>query len=1098
MSFTVVRPEANGNRSILRPRANKHFIDGVEVKQARGAGPMWWSLVASYNTDNPLPEIYKTLVDIEQHNHDYVILAEPLKENRVEHPNDWFRLKAGDYFVKDYPRNWIQLDFDHGPSGCNSLPISQRLNMALAGLPQAFSSCECVAQLSSKAFHPDYPDYFGLRVYFALKTPYTNAQLRQLLSGLPHVDASVFSNVRRHYTSVLYEGTKQPQIEGSRVAHKLGRKLDLQLLEADEDYIRNRRDNKDFQIATRNFQTFTPQGEQMEELVRLAQDGYFERVERHVAHWKILKKAEWTNQNGADVLEAILDAGSGDGTILGNRADRESLEHSLEMVREELAEHFHYDLKEQSFDHIISDPQREDLKGADLSELENTIRDTLDDGRKAHVVIRSPHGSAKTTEIIPILTKLAEEKLGRPARVLYICTLRSIIRGTAKQLCFECYINENGEVQKHVITTADKLGICIKSLIHTERPFDVVIRDEAEQIGLWASWDTSNDTLRDYSYLNSIATHPQCIINCLMDADAADLTYEQLYRNLQSEQDVSILMENTGSWIKALDQTLHWWRKPRLVLNKIYDDAITENKMCFVHVDFGDRDTNPKLTAVVNAFNDLAGYEIAKGYWSDTPSEILNRLTDTPNEYIQELHSQGVRIVIVSPVIVSGWRYKVEPHFDATYGIYENNTQTALAIIQRTQRVTHVRDHHLYVSPVSSYTQYENLMRDVQEELEYFEFDHSLVIRRDEAFAKELVSKAKAKSKKLLDNVKLHTILYWDSFGGHQKFCEFDDDRLPELDVLGDAVKEQKQRQLEKTASAILNDAEHLEHFTTYFKEYDVATAQWIEMYPPKTTEQILKLLRIAENSEATHETARTVCELLRSTETDWMRWDLFGADWQKPDVTQIAELPDFTNKTTFRVLGKILQELQVQLAPGLSETLTKWLSGAIDTPIVIETRQLKPEQFPKILNRYYDLLKTNVPDLFSKGITNYEKFIVSLFRKILICDVTVKTPNRGKVTALKQTLVAHYQEQGLLPKGDVKNRKLQDRANTELANRIQLGFELSETEQDYFDNTGKIIVIKLPKYRTVQRELFHKVHQVKTVLGTEQHNLSEAVYEAI
>lgn len=1086
MTFTVVQPEANADRKIYRPRANKLFRDGSLVVQRRGTGPLWWSLVQSVTTDDPLPEIYRALQEIETNNSDYVIIAEPLKETRPREFGDWFRLKAGDYFVKDYPRNWIQLDFDSGPEGCNSLPLSQRLKTALSGLPLAFRSCECVAQLSSKAFHPDYPDYFGLRVYFALKSPYTNAQLRNLLGGLPYVDASIFSNVRRHYTSVVYEGTVQPQIDGPSILYTEGEKLDIQALENDENYRNARTQNKTFTTVTRNFQTFTPEGEQMEALVALAKEGYFERVDRHTAHWKILKKAEWTNQNGEEVLEAILNAGSGDKTILGNKANRETLEHSLECVRQEIVDHFKYSISEQKFDHIISDPSLPDLKGADLSHLERPIRSALENDKKVHLVIRSPHGSAKTTEIIPILTRLADEKLGRPARVLYICTLRSIIRGTAKELLFECYLSEDGAVQKHVIASADKLGICIKSLIHTERPFDVVIRDEAESIGLWSAWNTNNDNIRDYSYLNSIVTHKDCIINCLMDADAADLTYTQLERNLRHNNDVSMLMENTGSWIRALDQTMHWMKKPRQVLNQIYDDAITSNRFCFVHVDFADKPSNPKLSGVVNAFNDLAGYEIAKGFWGGTDQRTLNKLQDTPNQYIPELYKQGVRIIIVSPIIVSGWRYKAEPHFDATYGIYENNTQSALAVIQRTQRVTHVRDHYLYVSPVSSYTSYDNLMSDIKEELEYYDFEHSVVVRQDDAAAKELIAKAKTKQNKLLDNVKLHTILYWEEFGGHPKFHEFDEERLPELDILGDAVREAKERKRLETANLILQDEEYLDIFTKKYLEYDVATSQWLDMQPPRDTKTIIELLKISDNSAATHETAQTVCELLRSTETDWMRWDLFGAEWKAPDVETASELPVFANKPTFRCLGTIFRELEEQLDAGVAETLLKWLEGSISTPIVIDTTKLKPEQFPKITQRYQDLLKTNVPQIFSKGITNYETFIVTVFRKILCCNVSVRTPNRGKVSALKQELVQHYQEQSLLPKGSPSQRKLQDRANTQLVERIRLGFELSDTEQEYYDNTGKIIVVRIPQYRTHERKRLHHFIEQSTVLGSE------------
>ena len=74
-----------------------------------------------------------------------------------------------------------------------------------------------------------------------------------------------------------------------------------------------------------------------------------------------------------------------------------------------------------------------------------------------------------------------------------------------------------------------------------------------------------------------------------MDADAGELTYTQLRRNITTDNDKSILFDGSNSWITALEQKMYWYRKPREILNQLYDDAVTSNKFCFVHVDFDDK-----------------------------------------------------------------------------------------------------------------------------------------------------------------------------------------------------------------------------------------------------------------------------------------------------------------------------------------------------------------------------------------------------------------------------------------------------------------------------------------------------------------------------
>ena len=282
----------------------------------------------------------------------------------------------------------------------------------------------------------------------------TNAQIKKTLTGLDGVDTSVFSNGRRHYVSPpQLENTKR-EIVGETVKYFKGKALDLQELEQDEKYVRNREHANTITAVTRNFINFTPEGETMEELRRLAKEGYFDRVNRRTEHFKIIKQAEWTNQNGSAVIEAIVDSGKGNGTILGNAATKESLTTMLEDVQSDLRDHFHYSLHSEDFDTVLSDPKNHDLAKADLSELRECISRNFEEGNKVNLIAKFPHGSGKTTAIIPILDEELSKHLGRPARILYVCTLRSIVRGTSEELMFECYITEDGEIKQHTITNA--------------------------------------------------------------------------------------------------------------------------------------------------------------------------------------------------------------------------------------------------------------------------------------------------------------------------------------------------------------------------------------------------------------------------------------------------------------------------------------------------------------------------------------------------------------------------------------------------------------------------------------------------------------------
>jgi len=1068
VTYTIITPELSSQQDV-KPWGSKMFKDGKEIKHLRGRGPFWWSQVARYESPNSLLPLYNSIREIQEKQLNQVIIEEPVIHKL---PNGMFRLLQGEYLQKDVLRNWILVEFDHGSLDCNSLSLDKRLTSTLAGLPSAFHQCEMVVLLSNKAFMEGYPNHMSLHIYFRLSKPMLNSQIKRALTGLEGVDISVFSNGRRHYVSPpLLDNTKR-EIVGDTVKYFQGKALDLQELEQDEDYIRNREHINTLTAVTRNFVNFTPKGETMDELVRLAKEGFFDRFNRRTEHFKIIKRAEWTNQNGSAVIEAIVDSGKGNGTILGNKATKESLTTMLEDIQNDLQKHFQYSLNSQKYDAVLPDPQHHDLVKADLSELRECISRNLEEGNKVNLIAKFPHGSGKTTAIIPILDEELSKHLGRPARILYVCTLRSIVRGTSEELMFECYITEEGEIQQHVITNAERLGICIRSLQRIENrnvPFDALIRDESEQIGLWSLWQGGGDVLRDYSYLNEVATHKDLKLNVLMDADAGELTYTQLRRNVLTESDKTVLFEGANSWIHALEQKMHWYRKPREILNQLYDDAVTNNKFCFVHVDFDDKESNPKLTALVNAFNDLSGKEIAVAFWKGTDRKTKNRLFTEKDKFLPELYEQGIRIVFVSPIIVSGWRYKGKPHFDATYGIYLHTTQTAPLIIQRTQRVTHVVDHHMYVNPQSNYTNLDELLKGYYYDTEYNKLEHTVYLRPNDAAAKELIAESGVVSAKHRDNIKLHTLYLWEEFGGQHIFREYDDTRRDELDILSEAISEAKQAEKYRISSEIFNDEERLNRLIECFTEYEESAGGWTTKSKPNDVQEVMELIQILDGTRATQAMAVQVCHLLNTTEEDWKKWELLGAPWEADEAT-LLELYDYemrtvdtTPKRSIRLLGTLLEELKAQLPNDQGELLNEWLTGKIRKPIVIETAGVDVSAFNRIVNSHYDILKERLKPLFGDGTKQMDKFAIKLFRKILQCNVKVSEAKNGKVVELKHEIVYHYQKNRQLPKGQW-NKKLHRRAESILAQRIRDEYELSDIEEEYLKNAGKIITITMPK----------------------------------
>ena len=1093
--ITLATARWNASKTLEYPRSCKKIVNGYEdrskplheyidqygVHRKVSALPYWFEETRTYEGSKPLLYLYNTILDIEKNNKAEILLAE--KVIRKE-PDELFRTSVKDKYLEDSVlRNWILIDYDEGTDNCNSLTIRQRLDAAIASLPETVRTCAMVVRLSNKAFLPTYPHYMGLHIYVELSKPTTNARIKEVMKGVPGIDASIYTNGRKHYLQAPeVVGSVKRSITGDTCIYVEGTKLDLDALEEDPEVKKHKKQVKQSQKVLHGLKDFTKSGNtSVDDLKALAEEGYYEKVTRHTEHYRILKAAEYTGQNGEAVKEAIIELGSGDGTVLGNRASRDTLEAQLEQVQRELTEAYSYDLEEQPFEDIILDDKYHDLSLANTALLKPYMVEALRNKKRLGVQLKAPHGSGKTTVIFPELQEALREVIThRKPRILYISSYRSIITGVTKKLQIACYITVDGVIEKSYICDQDELGICIRSILYIEDEIDGVYVDESEHVAFWAAWDggtgNSHGNIRIYGHLTELLAQSKIFI--LADADSAQLSYTLLRAATKNADQKTLLYKSNASWILHNEQKVLLYRTPTQVWNQLFYDAVHHDKFCFVHTDFKDSDAKPHMTATVNAINKKAGRRIAIGFDSSTNKKRKRWIGTYPNRYIRRLYKIGIRIIIVSPIIVQGWRYSDNPHFDATYGIYTNRFFGGDLLVQRTQRVTHCGKHHMYINPSTSWTNHSQLMADVKEELGFTDIDwyeKKLVTVRQGKQAKDLIAKAEAKKALVLDNPKLHFIVAWKSFGGMLEIIEYDEEE--DVLELGAAISGERLAEKLRIAQTFLDDDEKLEELKYCFP---VGT-------PIGHVEEVVYLLEELEKCNLTIGTATEVCRLLSSSEQDWRSWGLQGAPWQVTDIRDIAAAPYlYSDRPTFVQLGNILNELERQLhsagvlKPDLS--LLNFLSGNMDyksedtrhPPLVIHTDTLDKEPYTKIANRYRDIMKTRYSMIFGNGAIAIEKVMKQLFQKVLLCKVTVGTPEN--VTEAKHQLVQYYQENKIITsKAKPSTRKLQEEAALILCNRIRQDYDLSGAENNYVKNTGKILIIRLPSLLTTRRAELYK-----------------------
>ena len=1051
MSFTIVK-------SADDTPTNKLFIDGKQVD--RKARAYWYVEVPKpFDTGSVLRDLYDTIQLIEKENLPWIIVNEKVKRK----DGGRFRLSANEGWLEENCyRSWIQFDIDTEEPQANLLSLRARLEKALAGLPFLTPSNDApsvgmVVQLSNKAGLQSYPDRLALRIYVELKEKdYTNALVKHALEPYEDItDTNMFNRASVHLVQPPeVHGDVQRVIDGPTCVYIPGEPLSLATLKDTPGYDQQKTRVDTFKTTLKGLGSFSPDGEQMQKWRELAAQGHFES-KRDALHFKILAQAQWRNQNGRAVIEALVREPTGYGTIMGEQRGRKDLEEQLEAVERGHRTHFLEYLDNYSFHHYLPDPATPDLRNAELPELVELVKRNIANEVPTSIAIRSPHGSSKTTAILPLVKDAMKEVLGRPIRILYICTLRSIIRGTCKELRIACYIQKDGTIEKEFICKPDEIGICLKSIHHLEgKIFDLVILDESEELGMWASWEANNHPL----LLKFMANAK---ISICQDADAGDLTYSLIDRASRYRETELALLQNSASWIAQQHHKLILVQKEI----QIWDEICTEvanGGFCFVHVDFADKIGKENLKAIETAFNNYFGEATAKSFCDKSPRDELIRLEQEKNTYIPELYQQGIRIILVSPKIQSGWRYTAEPLFTATYGVYRHNFIPAPMIVQRTQRGTHTSNHYVYVTPTRTWTDIDALTNDLNTYTEE-KATFSKIGPRNEGH--ELAVEATAKKQKMLDNVKLHLAIYWDSFGGALQFMEALEVDAEVHKHFNKLVSDAKKQLREEDAIAILEDEHKLEQFRLMFNA-GMDFLDPIEIGELKTPGELLPLIDLFDMESMHHATAREMLELLQM-DTDVISRDEF--------IDSILSADKGSSVGRYQL--KLLIDAIDQIVP---TEIDGGLLGFLKQPnkiMVIETEALS--EVDGILKRYRDVFRARLGKEFSRT-TRADTALKTIFKKIFLCDVLHDKTNSDNKPRAKNALIQHYKDRGYLQK---KNYKVGDAiklCHTVLKERIAVSpDELSEIELKYLETNRALITIKNKNvYVTKRTWLLHNIRE--------------------
>jgi hypothetical protein len=301
--------------------------------------------------------------------------------------------------------------------------------------------------------------------------------------------------------------------------------------------------------------------------------------------------------------------------------------------------------------------------------------------------IKSPKGSGKTE----LLKRLVQTN---PGRVLLVGHRRSLIQQMCDRLGINCYLTEPEGATKASPTRA-RFGVCVDSIekVPTDRPYDLVIIDESEQVLSHFISETlsecRNNAFQKLCFLIGQATH-----TIALDADLGWISF--LFINawvrLRRPDAKARLYVNT---YQTSGKTIEIFESKNLFTGHILE-AVRHGCRCFITSN--SRKKVEELQKTISSAHSSARILTITSK-SSGHSDAQNFLSD-PAKY-----SRVYDVVICSPSVGSGVDITFpggEQVFDVVFGLFEAQPLSHYEIDQQLSRVRHPKAIKVYVSPLVS------------------------------------------------------------------------------------------------------------------------------------------------------------------------------------------------------------------------------------------------------------------------------------------------------------------------------------------------------------------------------------------------------------
>jgi hypothetical protein len=1079
----------------------KIFVDGIKKNKSHSEYPASYDVVHTIAREvgrNELETVYKILKEQEQNSKDWVLFFEAPLDQHTKIRADKMHLES------DILRYVIQLDFDGTYAGANSLPLQERVERAIRLMP-SLEDVGMVAHLSNKAgFIDEYPNHLALRLYIELDEATVNPRLRSIfqpygLGSEVGIDHKLFSQRRKHLIQRPQAyGTKLPKEFPERCLKIPGGKLSLKKMVRSEHYLAAAAhvEDEDKVLTTLPSNHSVPSNKELAALDAFANSDGFDKTPRHYAHFKMLSQAIWKNQNEAVILDIIC----GNPKILGSKT-RESLEQEIQNCHAKNKKYFDTDISLKEFDYRIC-RNHKDLQDADLDELFEQVSHAITKDTPLGIVLRSPHGSGKTMAVLPMLYELLSKKIvNRKVSLAYVTGLRSITTGTTRKLQgtikdIVCYLDDKHEIRQEVIEEAHSIAIGLKSLGRLNKSYDLVFVDESEDAGMWAA--TFDNTFHN----DLVMLMAKSKVFVVADADASSLTYSLAERAQEWGHQKLAFVDNKGSWIQGTTATL--LEKQHQAYDKIID-LVRDDKKVFAHVDFA-KDT---LLATTNALNAELGETKVVSFCAKNGCSLklsdnykiygmsgLHKLSEDPEETIDYLFSKGFQAIMVSPCIQKGWRYNsTVNNFDATVGVYIYDFITAPTIVQRTQRCVGVTNHYVFIQRVTNWVDAEKYEKILEEELSNSIYGGLDAIRSNPLrHNKEISNQATIINSRHKANIKLHFYYLWAWFGGKISHLEAkNDSEYKEIKRL--IASSKKQLRLEE-AREYRNCPDMLKGLIDRFElfsEKQKLRIRNIEL------EDIVDLLKRLERYEQREIDCQKVLRTLFATEETARDWDMYGAAyldterWKEEEITRRSLLNN--DGGGHAKIWQLLHLINTEIWNKDNKDLRNIIARDKQNPIAIQTDFIGSTQFAKAFRNYREFYLGKLPSLkkYKDPLTFYKQLIQLVFQ----CKV--KHPKADKVSEYTNALIRYYMDIGEIKKTkETKKGTNGAIASKKVRNKIMRGIKLHPTEEDFLNNSGKIMVIYLPDILPKKYYEMYLLLQIRYQMESTKDYKREMAFEAI